>query len=59
MDNLTLHQLDYLCEALRRDMRSEEQKVAAEPQFAFEHGYNARKNKELLETLIPKRNSAY
>lgn len=57
MENLMAHEITHIIQVLRRDMRREELLVDSEPEFAQEHYYNARKNKDLLQQLVPKRNA--
>jgi hypothetical protein len=46
--------IDGLLQALRRDMRSEEMKKYEDPDNAYEHGWNVRLDKELLDLISPK-----
>lgn len=47
------YEKDALVQALRRDMRHEEQLANSNDPWAEVHSYNARKDKDLLELLEP------
>lgn len=51
---LMRHELDAVLEALRRDMRSEESRAKADPEWADFHAMNARADRQLLQALNPK-----
>lgn len=53
--NLTSYEMTDLLESLRRDMRREELLAHQDPQWAEVHRFNARRSKDLLQILNPKR----
>jgi hypothetical protein len=54
LDNLMIYERQCLIDALRRDMRAEEQLVHTDPYWAQWHEQNARRSRDLLEQLNPK-----
>jgi hypothetical protein len=57
MEKLPKYLFEYLLEAVRRDMRHQDLEAvlaAGDEQRTFCHGYNARRDREILQLLRPK-----
>lgn len=54
-ESLFLHQKEAMLAALRRDMRSELERAATDPEWADYHRLNARGIQSILQVLNPKR----